>query len=330
MTTTPYSRVLTNSWTISTTNAGIVTNTFIDSFSGTHECAGTNGQTFTAVVTNDQQEVGRSFLDYGPDGLRRVLTNLWITVTPNAWGVGYGTNYADAGTNTVNFSCSGTLNPYIAQTDDPGGEHEFDFVGIGRTEVQSFGAFSVDWHWADGTETPLCYTGQPPAVAWGAEYDVAHLWRIAYSGSRPASTNYVSMDISERTTNASHFIWNGSRTEYNAPLLTSLRLAVPVTVESYALSNTAAMLVDSVAVTSAGVVTSAFTVARAPAIATDFGITTNATVGDVGTYTVGTDPADYYFASYSILPYPSGSGSASTNTPLPTYSAYRSVIKWQF
>jgi hypothetical protein len=94
-TATAYARIITNTWTMgiytNDSNAvvylaeGTVTNTFIDSFSGEHVFAGTNGQAFTAIVTNTALAESASFLDYGIDGLKACITNLRYTALSSGW-----------------------------------------------------------------------------------------------------------------------------------------------------------------------------------------------------------------------------------------------------
>lgn len=72
-------RIVTNTWTISTTLTTSVNRAVSDSWGGGHVLSGTNGQVFTAIVTNADILAGFTSCDYGWMWLTNIVRELRIT-----------------------------------------------------------------------------------------------------------------------------------------------------------------------------------------------------------------------------------------------------------
>jgi hypothetical protein len=70
------------------------TNTLINSAGESFTAIGIAGTYYTNICTNANIQSGSTIDDYGWDGMRRVITNMYATETPVTWGVGYGTNWS--------------------------------------------------------------------------------------------------------------------------------------------------------------------------------------------------------------------------------------------
>lgn len=101
---TIYQRILTNTFVLrqGTNAAHVADNILVDSAGIDFTATGTNGTIVTRYATNTNIQAGKSLGAYGWDGLRRVITNLAVTIKTPTWGIGYKTNYT--GGYSTNFS----------------------------------------------------------------------------------------------------------------------------------------------------------------------------------------------------------------------------------
>jgi hypothetical protein len=178
-----YGRIYTNTYYLATTGIyELVTS------AGT-EVAYTNATTNATVTlysTNTSIQAGYAAVDYGWDGLRRVITNLHTTLGNSQWWAGtkytnhwgYSTNYSNPFTNLVNPVVSGTDGaPYdLAQA-------RLDATAQNGWSDQYYpyspdsGSWSYDWsaHTNVGAEFSITNTA-PFKTAWGYNKGRAYFW----------------------------------------------------------------------------------------------------------------------------------------------------------
>lgn len=79
-------RIVTTSWRIATSAAGIVTQTTVNACGDTVAVAGTNGQYVSAICTNDEIQAGFTSLDYGLSRIQVPINFLAWTTSSTTYG----------------------------------------------------------------------------------------------------------------------------------------------------------------------------------------------------------------------------------------------------
>ena len=328
MTSTAYGRIVTNSWTLNTGSTNVTTNTVIDSFKGTHDLIGTNGQTFSLIVTNANIAEGYRAEHYGWDGLKAVLTNLILTGVNNYWGIGSGTNQSEAAWSNAPAVMASSPPAPIDPVTVPGNTNQ-------QATIQATNSWpgediwmpeSWEWYWPSAASA-VTETGKPPESIWSANYLLAYSAEVRYRnyGVADPDTWYVDSLITNGLTVAHTNRWR----EYDAPLYCVSSGGVSRTLDYYMTSNGVSKLLLSTNVDAAtySITTDPYAVST-PAIDTTFGIST----GTVTSMTYGSGDWDsiswgrYLQAGAGAI----ASYTAATNMTFPAYSNSLTLERWDF
>ena len=329
MTSTAYGRIVTNSWTLATTNAGFVTNTFIDSFQGTHDLAGTNGQTFTLTVTNANIAEGYRAEHYGWDGLKAVITNLAITSVGSTWGIGSGTNC------TSNAPISKL---YASVVHPPPIDPVYIAEGVASREAieatNGWAAYTAwdyptpkDWEWEWSLANPSAFirTNIAPYINWQAWMTNSYSCYIKYSSPSP----YTNWTINTFYTNA----WTGHSsawTNYAAPIVAAGDGPISRTLEFWYKSNSIPVMLETTNIGSGyQSTTSSLVTASSLPIPTSFGY--HIYTDGLNSYSGGSgvfEHMDCWFL-FATNSYPWGMN-YSTNAAGPTYQNNACYERWDF
>ena len=344
--TTPYSAIVTCSWTLAVFGTNIATNVTVDTYGNEVTLIGTNGQKFTAVVTNKYLLPGTRAEQYGWDGMKAVITNLYITAVTNAWGIGFGTNSGAGGASDVDYfstNLPGAIDPgYLTRINIPTNESSPQYiVAINGWEAYGsdpwgdpFNETVASWYWAKTNPVSLVYTGVAPFGVFSAGYSFSRLDRIGYANTDwdHVGFNYgTNWDVivppmpgSYVTTNGLTWFHTNRWAEYQAPLQFTYYGPIGCETRTYAKSNGVAvlMLTTNLAAGSLSITTQPVSVSTPP-IPADFGASVSNYVNI--NYRVGnadSDPADQWSCTISA--------SATTNLSFPTWTTHKTFQFWNF
>jgi hypothetical protein len=319
---TPYTRIMTSTWTLATTSSGVVTNATVDSWGGAVTLIGTNGQQFSKIITNTAILTGKRAEDYGWDAMKAVITNLTMTARNGAWGIGYGSNTVSDAYKS-NFTCS--IDPYTNSIPGTFPTTEGDAELTVRT-TNGWAAgdsgyaepwTSLPWAWFWTNEPAyLCETGQPPVGIFSANYRYAVDQRLQYNGSSLSTWN---ASILANTGSATH---TNSWKSYQAPLAQTLEPRYGRTLNAWITSNSVNMLWEQTNIPAGNYsYTSAPYIHPVPSIPANFGIDTNSPAF----LQFAVDWNDKFFIYQQSL-----TRSASTNNAYPTIGASKVFETWEF
>lgn len=333
MTSNAYKRILTNSWTIATTNIGAVTVTNVDSFSGAHVFTGTNGQMFSAIVTNSLHASGWAITDYGWDGFRRLITNLSTTVADNSWGIGYGYETNAALKSNAPVILNGSIMPVVGVADGEDVRAVIETVNswpIGDYGYREpWGTVTHEFYWLTNNASLFARTNQAPTSTWSAQYGFNMDYRIRYDQGEIEGGGWETNWYASVLTNYINALTYTSKwSTYNSPLVAAkLTTNLAAELSFYYTTNGRPELAWStnIAAGSGGYVTSSLVYSPTPDAARSFA--TNYTWFGVPIFhsIPFVSPA-----SHDITWGAFATHTASTNKTFPTVSAYKTLFKWKF
>jgi hypothetical protein len=360
---THYQRILTNTFVLcqGTNAAHVATNSLVDSAGIEFTAVGTNGLTVTRYATNVNQQAGTDLGAYGWDGMRRVISNLNITVSPVSWGIGEGTNWSDvAGTNLassvtvpVDFGSGTPFSNVVSSEVTASAEAsnpDLPYSAIGGTIAPD------EWGWSFSlTSSPAIFTrtnmapySTATAMA-GHDHDLrslhrCYVYRDTFDGpwKYGSLTNWVYSTPNFGTSKINWYRTNNTQwINYGAPLVNASTFTnIARTVLSYAKTNGASILVAS-NYYDAGVSSRTSTAFRLPQpILTNFWFEYKSYVTYNGwslTYPgSGLLGGDAYLYSSMVVThtnyagYNAGGVTISTNIATPTVTADKAVEIWDF
>ena len=239
-----YRRVMTNMFILrqGTNATHVATNSLVDSAGIEFTAVGTNGLTVTRYATNVNQQAGTTLGEYGWDGLRRVVTNLCVTVKTPTWGIGAGTN--DSSSYASNFTYTALVNFTAGEI---GAAPDGTAVGLANTAANPNlpymgGGFPTPdtWEWEFNTSltnpTPYIKTNTAPHATLSGSFDFrqrlrsSHDCPVEFNGYQwvQLDTNWVvTLDTrdhsragaSSKDVYAAPIVYAGSATNVNRTIL---------------------------------------------------------------------------------------------------------------
>jgi hypothetical protein len=344
---TPYSRIVTCSWTLVASGTNIATNTTVDTYGNPVTLIGTNGQKFTAVITNKYLLSGTRAEQYGWDGMKAVITNLYITAVPNAWGIGSGTNSGAGGTSDTNSwatNYQGTIEPYLATinmatNDDPytAIENTNGWTMSGYGYADPWNTLSAAWYWAMTNPVSIVSTGIAPYGVWYAQYRFYRYDSITYNNN---DYNHATLEHGTNWTVTSIITnglsWNHTNrwTDYKAPLTFTQTGPFSSETRTYAKSNGVQVLIltTNLAAGTFSITTQPVSVG-VPALDAGFGAdvsTIPGLRGDLGTPSKDEEWSWYAVLIHNVSTNVSDTFAASTNLTFPAYSNFKTFQFWNF
>lgn len=357
---THYQRILTNTFVLrqGTNAAHVATNSLVDSAGIEFTAVGTNGLTITRYATNINQQAGVTLGAYGWDGLRRVISNLNTTVSTVSWGIGTGTNW-DTGY-LSNFPALTIGNFSQGTVGDELDTSAFQ-TALTSTYALPYALRDDTWSWAFSSVfssgvTLLKTNVAPYARAdamWYGGVSIVYYWYLnnglsrvgggpwCIDGTLMVYVNDFNSYFSHTRSNSVH--WNN----YGAPLVVSVNTNIPFsgTAMYYVKTNGVSYMFASNTISGElSTRTSAVYRINHPTLSGDFGVQFNPTPAvsdfqhDIYTYPDSPNTAEYrlrYLAYSSTKNTLSGitawgMQTSSTNFPLPTVTADKAVIQWDF